>query len=331
MKIMVKRTTRTFQMSSMNQERGDTMKIHKAVVTGGAGFIGSHLVERLVASGIDVTVIDNFQAGKKANLSSVAERITVVEGDVRDSTVVNQGIADTDVVFHLAANASVPYSVENPRYDFETNAVGTFNVLEAARHTDVQKVVYASSAAVYGEPVYTPIDERHPVNPVSPYGVSKLAGEMYGTTFNTMYGLTFSALRIFNTYGPRQPRYVMYDLLEKLRETPRSLEVLGTGAQIRDYCYVSDMVNALTLAAQKGEGVYNAASGSPTSIREVAEFIVAHVSPGAAITYTGTSWKGDITTLTADITHLKTIGFAPKVSLPEGIKKMIQWFDKSPH
>ena len=304
------------------------MSIDKALVTGGAGFIGSHLVERLAADGIDVTVLDNFQAGTRKNLQEVGATIQVIEGDTRDQHVLNKAVTDIDVVYHLAANASVPYSVDNPRYDFETNAGGTFNVLEASRNSDVSKVVYASSAAVYGEPVYTPMDEDHPLHPVSPYGVSKLTGEKYGFIFKETYGLPFSALRIFNTYGPRQSRYVMYDFLKKLKENPEALEVLGTGEQVRDYCYVSDTVNAFRIITEY-EGVYNVAGGTPTSIREVAESMVSQVAPGAEITYTGKSWKGDITVLTADITKIKERGFSPEIPLEEGIKQLIQWFGGS--
>jgi UDP-glucose 4-epimerase len=297
------------------------------VVTGGAGFIGSHLVERLVGEGAHVTVLDNFQSGTLKNIASVADSVHVVTGDVRDMESLTV-IADADIVFHLAANASVPLSVENPRYDFETNALGTFNILEASLHSDVKKIVYASSAAVYGEPVYTPIDENHPLQPISPYGVSKLAGEKAGETFKKVYGLPFAAVRIFNTYGPRQPRYVMYDFIKKLKKTPQILEVLGTGEQIRDYCYVSDMVDVFMAVAEKGDSIYNAAGGVSTSIKKLAELMVAALSPDTEICYTGTSWKGDITTLTADITKLKQLGVEPKIPLREGVQKLIQWFEE---
>lgn len=303
------------------------VKNRSVVVTGGAGFIGSHLVERLVAERAHVTVVDNFQAGTPENVASVSDKIQLVKGDIRNTESLNV-LADADIVFHLAANASVPLSVENPRYDFETNALGTFNVLEASLHTGVKKIVYASSAAVYGEPEYTPIDEDHPLQPISPYGVSKLAGEKAGVIFKDMYGLNFSAVRIFNTYGPRQPRYVMYDFIKKLKKTPQLLEVLGTGDQVRDYCYVSDMVEAFMVVAEKGDSIYNVAGGTSTSIKELAELMVAELSPRAHIYYTGKSWKGDITTLTADITKLKKLGFEPKVLLREGVQKLIQWFEE---
>ena len=295
------------------------------LVTGGAGFIGSHLVDRLINE-CTVTVYDNLSTGKEENLP---ENVLFVKGNLGDSDLVKKTIddADIDVIFHIGANASVPHSVDNPRYDFEANALGTFNILESCLDLNVEKVVYASTAAVYGEPVYTPIDEDHPLHPISPYGASKLAGERYGFAFKETYGIDFAAIRIFNTYGPRQPRYVMYDFIHKLKKNPLLLEVLGTGEQIRDYCYVSDMADAFVLVAEQGSGVYNAAGGSPTSIKHLAELMVAIISPEAAIRYGGRTWAGDVNTLYADITRIRELGFDPKVGFEEGVRKMIAWFE----
>jgi UDP-glucose 4-epimerase len=300
------------------------LKGKNALITGGAGFIGSHMVDRL-ADECSITVLDNLSAGTLDNLKG--QSLTLIKGDLRDEAMVMKAIDGIDIIFHFGANASVPFSVDNPRYDFETNALGTFNVLNAALKSDVAKIVYASTAAVYGEPKQIPIQETHPLEPISPYGASKLAAERMGFAFKKTYGLGFAAVRIFNTYGPRQPRYVMYDFIHKLRKDPSFLEVLGTGEQVRDYCYVSDMVEAFMLVAEKGNGVYNAAGGSPVSIKELAELTVSIISPGAEIRYGGKTWKGDINTLYADITRLKKLGFAPKVDIAHGVKKMIRWFE----
>lgn len=294
------------------------IKGKKVLVTGGAGFIGSHIVDKLVKIASRVIVLDNLQAGKEENLKQIRDKIEFVEGDTRDKGLVDKVVKRADIIFHIAANASVPNSVENPRYDFETNTLGTFNLLEASIISQVEKFIYASSAAVYGNPVYTPIDEKHPLNPISPYGASKLAAERMGFAFNETYGLQFTAIRIFNTYGPRQPRYVIYDFIKKLRQNPKRLEVLGDGNQVRDYCSISDMVDAFILVAERGEGVYNAAGGQPITIRELAELIVSKVSPDAQIVYGGRTWRGDIKTLVADISRLRGLGFKPKVSLREG-------------
>ena len=305
-------------------------KNKRALVTGGAGFIPSHVVDALVTRGADVTVIDSLQAGKMENLSDAMEHIRFIEGDIRDDETVMKAVRGEDVVFHLAANASVPNSFENPRYDFETNALGSFNVLEAARLQGVGKVVYASSAAVYGEPKYVPVDESHPLEPCSFYGLSKLTGEREGFMYRDMYGLGFTAIRIFNTYGPRQPRYVMADLLRKLRNNPHELEVLGDGTQVRDYSYVSDTAEAIVSAAENdamlGEA-YNVAGGNPISIRDLVSLMLDTLDlKDTKVHYTGQSWKGDITRLMANIGKIRAVGFQPKVSLEDGIREMIEWF-----
>lgn len=300
----------------------------KVLVTGGAGFIGSHVVDMLVAKGAAVTVIDNFQAGTEANLTQSRGRITLLRDDIRNAGVVRDAVRGKRYVFHLAANASVPNSSKDPRYDFETNSLGSFNVYEAARESAVERVVYASSAAVYGEPQYVPTDEKHPLTPVSFYGESKLSGERLGMMFHKMYGMGFTAIRIFNTYGPRQPRYVLADLVRKLMKNPDSVEVLGTGEQVRDYCFVSDTAGALIAAAESermnGEA-YNIAGGNPIRIKGLVEIILKVMDlPNCEVRYTGQSWKGDIDRLVADIGKIRAAGFAPTVALERGVALTIQ-------
>ncbi|MEM3086579.1 MAG: GDP-mannose 4,6-dehydratase [Halobacteria archaeon] len=299
----------------------------KILVTGGAGFIGSHMVDRLAALGHGVTAFDNLQAGKAENLRGVRSSIRFVKGDLRDPRAVERAVRGNAGVIHIGANASVPLSVEDPRYDFETNAGGTMNVLEACRKRGVKRVLYASTAAAYGEPDRIPMDEGHPLRPVSPYGASKLTGESMGFAYREAYGLDFAAARIFNIYGPRQPRYVMADLYHKLKRNPKRLEVLGDGTQVRDPCYVSDAVEALWLLFRRGEGCTNIASGKPTTVRRIAEGMVARVAPGARIVYTGKSWAGDIKALIADNRKLRRLGWRPKVGLEEGLDRFVEWMD----
>lgn len=222
----------------------------------------------------------------------------------------------------------MPRSVKEPRFDFETNAVGSFNVYEAANKAGVKRVIYASSAAVYGEPQHVPTDENHPLNPLSFYGVSKLAGERVGFMFNRMYGMGFTAIRIFNTYGPRQPRYVIADLIRKLRKNPRELEVLGTGEQVRDYSFVDDTAGAFIAAAENESmngDAYNIAGGNPTSIRQLVDIILDVMDiKGCKVTYTGQSWKGDIDRLIADISKIRATGISPRTGLAEGIRRAIE-------
>ncbi|MGE5328535.1 MAG: SDR family NAD(P)-dependent oxidoreductase [Deltaproteobacteria bacterium] len=304
-------------------------KDKRTLVTGGAGFIGSHMIDRLVNEGAKVTCIDNLSAGSVKNLEQVIDEIEFIEGDIRNKTLIDKLTRNKDMVIHIAANASVPASVNNPYNDFESNVVGTFNILRAAVECNAGKVLYASSAAVYGNPIYIPVDEKHLLSPVSPYGATKLAGERMGFAYKKTYGLNFAAVRIFNTYGPRQPRYVMYDFVKKLLNNPKKLEVLGTGRQVRDYSYVGDTVAAMLIVAEKGEDSYNIAGGNPITIKELAEMMAKELAPYAQIEYGYETWKGDIEVLAADISKIKALGFIPKTDLKEGLVKMIEFTRKS--
>ncbi len=300
------------------------------LVTGGAGFLGSHMVDALVAQGAQVTVVDTLHTGKLRNLAHVKDGIRFLQVDVRDYDELERAAAGQDTIYHFAANASVPYSVEHPVYDFETNAGGTLNVCRAAMAHDVRKVVHASSAAVYGEPRYIPVDEEHPLEPVSPYGASKVAGEKVGFAFARTFGLNFSVVRIYNTYGPRQPRYVIHDFIRKLQRNSSRLEVLGDGSQVRDYCHVSDTIRAFLLVGQTDQTrneTYNISGGNPITIADLAQLVVQLWGDGSTeIHYTGHSWPGDIQCLIADISKIRALGFEPQMDLERGIQDMIAWF-----
>lgn len=301
----------------------------RILVTGGAGFVPSHVVDAFVTAGAKVTVIDNFAAGKRENLAHLEGKIELVEMDIRDESIIDL-VKKQDVVIHMAANADVPVSVQKPDYDFQNNVIGSYNVLKACLDSNVQKVVFASSAAVYGEPEYTPIDEKHPLNPRSPYGAAKLAIERLGIAYYATYGLPFTAIRIFNTYGERQPRYVMYDLLRKLYNDPTKLEVLGTGDQVRDYSYATDTAQAFLLAAQNDHSagqVYNIAGGNPISIKELVIKLIDTLNlKNVKVTYTGKSWPGDINKLIADVDKIQQeLGFEAVVDIDEGISFLESW------
>jgi UDP-glucose 4-epimerase len=303
-----------------------------ALVTGGAGFIGSHLVDALVDAGANVTAIDNLKKGRLENIAGSKDHINFRKIDVRDYNRVKEVVKDQQIIFHLAANASVPTSVSDYCYDFETNAMGTFNILRAAIENKVKKVIFTSSAAVYGEPVYVPTDESHALNPVSPYGSTKMTGEAIGLAYGRTFGIDFTTVRVFNNYGPRQTHYVIYDLLEKLWKDSARLEVLGDGTQVRDYCYVADGVRALLLIAEKdcsrGQ-VYNLAGGNPIQIRDLVKLIIDVLGlKRVRVEYTGYSWKGDINRLIADITKIRELGFEPEINLRDGIIKMVKWYEK---
>lgn len=293
------------------------------VVTGGAGFIGSHLVDALLHEGARTVVLDDLSGCAAGNLERVRSRISFHQADVRDARLMSDLLEGADFVFHLAANASVPMSVEDPAHDFEVNALGTQRVLIAARDRGVRRVILCSSAAVYGIPSSIPIREDHVIHPVSPYGASKAAAEALGDAYRSVYGLDVVTCRLFNIYGPRQRRYVMHDLFIKLTRRGE-LSVRGDGRQIRDYCYVTDAAKAILLVAQTGEGVYNIARGAGISIREVAESMVRMIAPETTIHYGEATWKGDIPVLHADTARLQALGFEPKVDLEAGLSALIE-------
>ena len=301
------------------------------LVTGGAGFIGSHLVSALLKKGAIVTVVDNLSSGLRDSVHNGAK---FIYGDIRDLKTIQECLKNIDVVHHLAADATTKESSMgwcDVIHDMRINAEGTLNIFKSIVDLDLDvRVVYSSSAAVYGEPQYVPVDEDHPTNPVSPYGISKLSGEKYAFAYFKEFGIKSISARIFNTYGPRQPRYVIFDLLKKLQVNQNRLEVLGTGNTIRDYSYISDTVNALLLLMEKGNWgeIYNIAGNNPISIKDLVALILSELNliGRTKVSYTGESWKGDITRMIADTTKINKLGFQPKISLEKGIKKTIEWF-----
>ena len=301
------------------------------LVTGGAGFIGSHLVDSLLKKGATVTIIDDLSTGRKSNVNIKAK---FIDGDIRNFDILTECLDNIDIIYHLAADARTKESSMgwyDPIRDIRINAEATLNLFRAIIEQDLDsRIIYTSSAAVYGEPQYTPIDEDHPTNPLSPYGISKLSGEKYAFAYFKEFGIKSISARIFNTYGPRQSRYVLFDLLKKLQSNKNRLEVLGNGKNIRDYSYISDTVDALLLLIEKGHWgkVYNVAGENPISISDLIVLILTELNliGITEVCYTGNSWKGDITRMMADITKINKIGFHPKVSMEEGIKKTIEWF-----
>ncbi len=306
-------------------------KKSRILVTGGCGFIPSHLIDKLVEEGFNnILSIDNLM-GANANFSK-NEHCEYQYADIANYKFLDTLFEEEkfDYVFHLAANANVPYSSKFPEVDFSSNALGTFNILNLCVKYNVKKILFASTAAIYGEPAYTPMDEKHELLPRSNYGVTKLYGEKLGLAYEKTYDLDFTGIRIFNTYGPRQSRYVLYDLIRKLSANNKQLEVLGTGEQIRDYSYISDTVNAFFMAFTnpKSRGkIYNVSGGKQTSIKELVAKICEELNIDPEISYTNQSWKGDISNMTGSIDFIKQdLGFEPKIDLKKGLKLSIEWF-----
>ncbi|MDB4943027.1 MAG: UDP-glucose 4-epimerase [Labilithrix sp.] len=304
----------------------------RILVTGGAGFIGSHLVDRLLAEGHDVVVLDSFRSGKRENLAHVAARITLHEADVRDLAALERASEGCDVLFHEAAVVSVPYSVEHPQETHDVNIQGTLNALHAARTNRVRRVVFASSAAVYGEEPTLPKDESLLPAPIAPYGVEKLAGEHYLATFARLYGVETVALRYFNVFGPRQdpssPYSGVISVFVKRLLADEEIVIYGDGKQSRDFIDVADVVEAnlcaATAPAERVSGnVYNVARGERTSLLDLATLLgrgPRSARPPSLVP----ERPGDIRHSQARIDRARAeLGFVPRVTLADGLARLV--------
>ncbi len=305
----------------------------ECLVTGGAGFIGSHLVEALVARGHAVRVLDNFSTGRVANLANVREQIQLIEGDLTDRDVVREATRGVELVFHQAALASVPRSVADPLATHQVCVNGTLHVLLAAREMGVRRVIYAASSSAYGNTPQLPKRESDPVAPQSPYAVAKLAGEHYCAAFSQVYGLSTVRLRYFNVFGPRQPPDSPYSAVIPLFLSAllaaQSPVIQGDGLQSRDFTYVENVVQANLLAAEAlavtGK-VYNIACGSRTTLRDLVAsmntFLGTHIQP----IHTDAR-PGDVRHSQADITQARTdLGYSPLVGLEEGLRHCLSYY-----
>lgn len=307
-------------------------KASKVFITGVAGFLGSHLAERIHSFGPEVVGLDNFSGGYIENLSSLegSKRFELAKGDILNPKDLSKASKGLDMVFHFAAQSSVPKSTEDPVRDFEINVQGTLNVLECARKADIETVIFASSSTVYGGAAL-PTPEDHPLLPISNYGASKVAGEVYCSSYSALYGLKSASLRFYNIFGPRSRKGVMFDLLRKLQKNNKKLEVLGTGAQTKDYLYVDDAIEAVMLVATKGKllgEAYNVGSGENYSVREIVEKLLVNLGliKKTKIFYTGVSWHGDVQKTLADISKIKKLGFDQKIGFDQGMSVFMDWY-----
>jgi UDP-glucose 4-epimerase len=302
----------------------------RVLVTGGAGFIGSHLVEQLVNVGARVAVLDDLSTGRIQNLDAVASRIDLDVHSVADAVADPRLVADFDVIFHLAANPYIPPSVESPAYDYELNLETTFRLLEVLRQAERRpQLVYASSAAVYGDPARLPIRESDPTVPISPYGVSKLAAERYVAVYSRLYAMPCSAVRLFSVYGPRQRKQVVYDLLDRLSRDSDRLEIMGDGTQERDFVYVEDVAAAFIAVAERApaEGeVFNVASGTTHSIAQLADGLCEALGAHPEIAYTGSVRPGDAERWSVDTSALRDLGFDARTTLLRGLENTRDWY-----
>jgi len=301
------------------------LKDKKVLVTGGAGFIGFHLCKKLSALTNDLTIYDNLSSGTIQNLKDNPEA-NFVKGDILDLEKL-LALPKSNLIYHLAAQVVVPYSMENPLIDFETNAKGTVQVLEKARKDDA-KLVFASSAAIYGNPEKLPTTEDYGFHPFSCYGLSKVVGEEYCNIYREQYGLDIVITRFANVYGLRC-HGVIHDFLDKLAKDPNKLEIIGTGLQSRDLVHISDVVDALvkcgSLESVNGK-TFNIGFGKTTKIIDLAKLMltILNLQDKTKITTTNVSWQGDINTIWFNVDKAKKeLDWNPRVSLEESIKEVI--------
>ncbi len=312
------------------------MKIKNSVilVTGGAGNIGSHIVDMCIKEGAKkVIIIDNFTRGVMANLEWAKKNgnIEIIEGDIRDFELLNKCFKDVDYVFHEAA-IRITQCAKEPRLAHEVLIDGTFNVLEACVKNNIKKLVFASSASVYGDASYLPMDENHPFNNKTYYGAGKIANEQMVRSFREMYGLKHIGLRYFNVYGPRMDIYgyyteVMIKWLDKIDKN-ESPVIFGDGEQAMDFVYVEDiaMANILALESDLEEGIYNVGTGVISSLNDLVKIMLELTNPNLKPVYKEPEKLLIVSKRRADINKAKKdLGFESKINLKEGLKKLIEW------
>ncbi len=303
----------------------------KILVTGGAGFIGSHVVDAYVLAGHEVAVLDNFSTGREENVNPAAK---VFRADVRDQAQVQQAIASfkPDVVNHHAAQSEVPKSVAEPGYDAHVNVVGGLNVLKAAADNSARKVIFSSTGgALYGEPDIVPADEDHPVRPLSPYGTSKLAFEQYLGTFERTFHLKFTTLRYANIYGARQDfhaeegRVIAIFASRMIEDKPVTID--GDGSQSRDMLHVGDVATANLAALERGDGgTYHVSTGIPVTVNDLFRKLALLTEYKQAALY-GPARKGDVYRIALDNARAKEhLGWEPRITLEEGLRLTVDYF-----
>ncbi len=303
----------------------------RALVTGGAGFIGSHIVEELLQRGVSVRVLDNFSSGKRANLASFQGDLEILEGDLRDAEAIKSATRDVELVFHLAAFISVPQSMLEPENCFAINVAGTVTLLEAARQAGVRKVVLSSSTAVYGNPDKFPTDEETPLKPLSPYALSKQVNELYARLYTQIFNLPVIALRYFNVYGPRQNPNSAYaaaiSIFAQRLVNGEQIMIYGDGKQSRDFIFVRDVVRANLLAAESeaaGEA-FNICTGHETTLLDLLEEL-SELSPRQPTVRFEAPRLGDIYRSQGNPQAAATaLGFRAGISLADGLAQTVEW------
>jgi len=304
----------------------------RVLVTGGAGFIGSHLVDKLANSGYSLVVIDNLSRGKMNNVEGRLRdpNVRFIKGDIRDVELIRNCVRDIDAVVHLAAVISVPFSFENPSLTFDINVNGTFNLLDACARAGVRRFVFVSSCAVYGDPCYLPVDERHPTSPLSPYATSKLEGEKGCVNYRKQQSFSTVILRLFNVYGPRQGLNAYGGVITRFLDQARKhmpLIIFGDGSQTRDFIHVWDVteavLKALEITSAEGE-TFNVGFGRATSVNSLAKSVIDLTGADLGVVYEKAR-VGDVKSSFADISKAeKQLNYKPTVPLDEGLRSLVE-------
>jgi UDP-glucose 4-epimerase len=314
--------------------------VQKALITGGAGFIGSTLADRLSADGVDVVIYDNLSRGRREFVSEACARqgVELVQGDVLDGERLRRSLEGCDTVFHLAANADVRHGLDHPLVDLEQNTIATSVVLEAMRAAGVKRIAFSSTGSIYGEPDVFPTPETCPF-PVqtSLYGASKLAGEGLIQAYAHGYGFVGIIFRFVSILGERYTHGHVFDFCRSLRRDPSYLRVLGDGQQEKSYLYVGDCVSAMTLAVNRlldpgSVVVYNLGTDETIVVDDSIATITAHLGVRPRLEYTGgvRGWIGDSPLIHLDCTRIRSLGWRPTLSIPEAIRRTVDWLQRNP-
>lgn len=313
--------------------------MRRVLITGGAGFIGSNLAERLDEQGVEVVVYDNFSTGRHRFLERLvaSSRTTVVQGDVLDKKLLAESLAGCDLVFHLAANADVRFGLEDPDRDLEQNAIATLTVLEAMRANGIKRIVFASSGSVYGEPALFPTPEDCPF-PVqtSLYGASKVAAEGLIQAYCEGFGFSGIILRFVSILGERYTHGHLFDFYCALRRDPQALTVLGDGRQRKSYLYVGDCIAAIQILvhahAGSGSWIYNLGTDEVTSVDWSVRKVCEHMGLSPRLIHTGgkRGWVGDSPLIHLDCSRIRSHGWVPTHSIAQAVDRTLRWFDDNP-
>jgi UDP-glucose 4-epimerase len=307
--------------------------MNKTLVTGGAGFIGSHLTDKLIAKGNDVVVFDNLSSGDLKNLEHVKDnkKFSFIKGDLLKAEEIEAALRNVSKVYHIAANPEVRLGEIDTKTHFEQNIVASYNLLEAIRKNNIKKIIFTSTSAVYGDAKVIPTPEDYPTMPISTYGASKLAVEGMLSSFCHTFGMQAVVFRFANVIGSRSDHGVLIDFIKKLKNNPRELEILGDGTQTKSYIYIDDCIEGMLFGEEKAKNdfeIFNLGSEDKITVKEIADL----VSNGLGLKdvrykftggYEGRGWKGDVKLMQLSIDKIKKLGWKPKYGSKEAVRKAI--------